>query len=199
MSTAATKIPLPVLDDSPRVRLEVARSAHWGRHLSSQVAGAVSLRRAQPADAPAIHALLEIFVAEGRLLPRSLEQVYRTIRDFVVAMEGDELVGCGALRIYSDTLGEVVALAIAPRWRGRGVGRTIVRALRAEAEELGLSRIFALTEEEIFFHRVGFRRVDIAEFPQKIAQDCAVCAKRTRCIEIAVVHELETASHGGRP
>ena len=199
MSTASRLIPLPVLEDVPRLRLEMARHAQWGRPLSHESHGAVALRRAQPTDAPAIHALLEIFVHEGRLLPRTLVQVYRTIRDFVVALEGQELVGCGALRIYSDTLGEVVALAIAPRWRGRGVGRSIVGTLRAQAEELGLARIFALTEEEIFFRRVGFRRVDIAEFPQKVAQDCTVCAKRSRCIEIAVIHELEAASHAGRP
>jgi amino-acid N-acetyltransferase len=181
---------LPVFELTARARLEEASSARWGRHLSLHPGtGSIKLRRAQPSDAVAIHTMLEQFVKQERLIPRTLDQVYRSIRDFVVAVEDDEVVGSGALRIYSDRMAEVAALAIAPRMQGHGVGRHIVEALLAEAEELGIPRIFALTTEEGFFHKLGFRTVPIAEFPEKIAQDCSVCERRNKCVEIAVLYE----------
>lgn len=154
--------------------------------------GRVELRRATPADAPRIHALITGYVKEGRLLPRTLGQVYRAIRDFVVAVDGDVIIGCAALRLYSGRLGEVVALAVARDWHGRGVGRQVVEALLAEARELQLTRVFALTLEPVFFERLGFRVTSVAAFPEKVAQDCQGCAKRMSCKEIAVAIDISS-------
>jgi amino-acid N-acetyltransferase len=187
-------MPLPVMDVRPVTTLESVRRGYRDRVLFVYPAGETYvLRPAQPADAPAIHALLETFVREGALLPRTLEQVYHAIRDFVVAIDGATIVGCGALRIYTDSLAEVGALAVARSWQARGVGRSIVGALTQEARALGIRRVLALTLQERFFHRQGFRTAPIAEFPEKIARDCARCAKRAGCIEIAVVHDIEAS------
>jgi amino-acid N-acetyltransferase len=186
---------LPVLELTPRARLEQARGARTERHLSLHTdTESFVLRRAQPADAVTIHALLEEFVKQERLIPRTLDQVYRSIRDFIVAVEHGRIVGSGALRIYSDQLAEVAALAIAPTMQGHGIGRRIVEALLAEGEELGIPRIFALTTEEGFFHKLGFRTIPIAEFPEKIAQDCTTCERRHKCVEIAVLYDRTAES-----
>lgn len=186
--------PLPVSDVRPVATLESARRGYRDRLLFVYPVGETyALRPAQPADAPAIHALLETFVRDGALLPRTLEQVYQAIRDFVVAVDGEAIVGCGALRIYTESLGEIGALAVARDWQARGVGGRIVGALAAEAAALGIRRVIALTLQERFFHRQGFRTAPIAEFPEKIARDCARCAKRAGCIEIAVVHDVEVS------
>jgi amino-acid N-acetyltransferase len=183
---------LPVLDVTPVPTLESARRGYRERLLFVYPMGAsYALRHAQPADAPAIHALLETYVAQGSVLPRTLEQVYRSIRDYIVAVDGERIVGCGALRIYRESLAEVGALAVAPDWHGRGVGRRIVEALKLEARILGIGRLFALTLEDGFFHKLGFRTTEIAAFPEKIGRDCARCDRRSTCIEIAVVHEVE--------
>jgi amino-acid N-acetyltransferase len=190
---------LPVLGVRPVTTLESARRGYRDRVLFVYPAGeSYALRSAQPADAPAIHALLESFEREGALLPRSLEQVYHAIRDFVVVVDGEAIIGCGALRIYTESLAEIGALAVAREWQSRGVGHAIVGSLKEEARALGIGRVLALTLEERFFHRQGFRTVPIEGFPEKIARDCARCAKRVGCIEIAVVHEVadETSDTG---
>jgi amino-acid N-acetyltransferase len=151
----------------------------------------VTIRPARVVDAPAIHALIEVYAREGKLLPRTLDQVYRMIREFVVADDGGQVVGCAALRIYHEHLAEIAALAVVERWQGRGVGRRMVETLKSEARALGVPRVFALTIDERFFHKLGFRTVPVVEFPEKITQDCRSCAKRTGCIEIAVLCELE--------
>ncbi|MGH8722608.1 MAG: N-acetyltransferase, partial [Burkholderiales bacterium] len=151
---------------------------------------AIVVRSAGLGDAREIHALLENFAARGLLLPRTLDQVCRTIRDFVVAVEHGRIVGCGALKIYSETLAEVAALAVAEDRHGAGIGSRIVRALNGEAWALGIRRLFALTLQESFFRRLGFRTVPVTEFPEKLARDCASCDRRSNCIEIAVAHEV---------
>ena len=54
----------------------------------------------------------------------------------------------------------------------------------------GPFRVFALTYQEKFFRHLGFRIVDKSLFPEKIWSDCAVCPKKDRCDEIAVLMEI---------
>ncbi|HEX7091496.1 MAG TPA: GNAT family N-acetyltransferase [Longimicrobiales bacterium] len=154
-------------------------------------ASLVTVRRAQPADLPAMMELLDRYAREGALLPRSPEQVRRQLRDFVVAVDGTGVVGCAGLRLYSAALGEVIALAVAGRCQSKGVGRRLVETVLEEARALGLRRVFALTLHAGFFQRLGFRTTSVAEFPEKIASDCNGCARRATCAEIAVSLELE--------
>jgi amino-acid N-acetyltransferase len=151
----------------------------------------VRLRAAGPADVVAVHALLEQFVAEGALLPRTQAQVAAMIGDFVVATDATGIVGCGALRRYSADLFEIVALAVAPALHGAGVGRRVVTALVEQARVAGAARVLALTLQDAFFHRIGFRTTTTAAFPQKVAADCSTCARRHACAEIAVVLPLK--------
>jgi amino-acid N-acetyltransferase len=179
---------LPVLDRVVRHGLEHARAT---RPLSIVAdASALHLRRADPADAREIHELLEVFVGHGQLLPRTLKQVYRTIRDFVVAVENDRIVGCAALRIYSAELAEIGALAVRADRHGTGIGRQLVDTLVHDAGMLGLRRVFALTLQDEFFHRLGFETTVVSEFPEKVAADCGTCARRATCSEIAVARSL---------
>lgn len=179
---------LPVLENVVRHGLEQARAT---RPLAIVPDGsALYLRRAQPSDAREIHELLEMFVAHGQLLPRTLRQIYRTIRDFVVAIEDGRIVGCAALRIYSADVAEIGALAVRAEKHGTGVGRQLVQTLVHDAGMLGLRRVFALTLQDGFFHRLGFETTQVAEFPEKVAADCSSCARRATCSEIAVARSL---------
>lgn len=178
---------LPLLDEAVKLRLETRRAQRTVSVLQLHEHRApVRLRRAEPVDAPAIHALLEQYVADGVMLPRTLEQIYRVIRDFVIAEEHGAIVGCGALRIYNQRLAEVGALAVAPAVQGKGVGRRVVETLVEDARALGIEKVFALTMQVEFFDRVGFGVVAVTEFPEKVAGDCASCARRTQCPETAV-------------
>src|SRR4051794_13409516 len=104
-----------------------------------------------------IHALLKLingYAAQGIMLPRTEFEMSEHIRDFTLALQGDRLVGCGALHFYTPTSGEVRSLAVDPNVKRHGVGRAIVEALEAEARECGLHTIFAFTYVPGFFGRV---------------------------------------------
>lgn len=160
-------------------------------HLVSPAsAGEVTLREALPTDVEELHALLDGFAAQGLLLPRAVEEVYRNFREFVVAEHDGRIAGCAGLRLYSSEVGEIVGLAVSEESHGRGIGRLVVETLLAQAKSLGLDRVLALTLQPGFFTRLGFDVVDVADYPQKVAADCNRCAKRATCIEIAVAYDL---------
>lgn len=151
----------------------------------------VRVRPATVRDVEAIVALVNGYAARGEMLPKSLNQVYQNIRDFSVAEQGDEIVGCGALHVLWDNLGEVRSLAVADGLRRQGIGGLILRQLVADARELGLPEVFALTYKPHFFARWGFRTVERESLPRKIWVDCIDCIKFPKCDEMAVLRSLE--------
>lgn len=181
---------LPLYRHAARSALEANRAARRAP-VPVGTSGATSpqLRHATRADVTAIHRLLSQFVRRGILLDRSPDRIRADIGDYLVAVAGGRIVGCAALRIHDETLAEVCALAVIPELHGRGVGRRLVESLTAEAHELGIPRVLALTLEDGFFHRLGFRGVALGEFPQKVAADCVDCPRRFACLEIPVVHD----------
>ena len=67
-----------------------------------------------------------------------------------------EVVGCGAVHVLWEDLGEVRTLAIRPELRGNKIGDQLLENLIEAARELGLRRLFALTFQTRFFARHGF-------------------------------------------
>jgi N-acetylglutamate synthase-like GNAT family acetyltransferase len=152
---------------------------------------ALDIRAASLNDVPGLERLMAPFIATGDLLPRSNYDLCRHIKEYVVAVSPDgEVIGCGSLKVYSQTLGEVAGLAVADGWQGAGVGRAIVSALLEDALGLGLVETFALTRKPDFFTRMGFDRTEKTRFPLKVWADCARCPRQSCCDEIAVTRVL---------
>lgn len=115
-----------------------------------------TVRPARSADILGIHRLLEPMVERRILLGKDLAVLYGATQEFVVAESDGALIGCGALHVMWEDLGEVRTLLVRDDWLHHGVGRAIVSELEARARELGLSRLFCLTFEVEFFTRRGF-------------------------------------------
>jgi amino-acid N-acetyltransferase len=115
------------------------------------------VRAARSADVRGIQSLLEPYVQRRILLGKDLVVLYEAVQQFVVAEdESGRLIGCGALHVMWEDLGEVRTLIVVDEWLHRGVGRGIVEALEGNARTLGLTRLFCLTFEVDFFSRRGF-------------------------------------------
>ena len=116
-----------------------------------------TVRAARAADVRGIQNLLEPYVQRRILLGKDLVVLYEAAQQFVVAEdENGTLIGCGALHVMWEDLGEVRTLIVADAWLRTGVGRGLVEALEANARALGLTRLFCLTFEVDFFTRRGF-------------------------------------------
>ncbi|WP_029917556.1 N-acetyltransferase [Pelobacter seleniigenes] len=148
------------------------------------------IRHARIPDARAIHQLLLAFAKDGQLLGRSLADIYDAIRDFYVFEQDGQLLGTGALAICWEDLAEIRSLAVVQGRQGQGIGRKIVEACLAEAADLGLKRVFALTYQPEFFKRMGFADIEKSELPQKVWGDCIKCVKFPDCDEYALAINL---------
>jgi len=148
------------------------------------------VRPAAIADVPEIHHLLEIYASQGNLLPRSMSELYRHLRDFFVVDLDGRPVGCGALEIFTENLGEVRSLVVADEHKGRGYGRMLVERIIEEARVIGLKRIMALTYVPDFFHKLEFRTVAKDTLPEKVWSVCVKCYKYNHCDEVAVLRDL---------
>jgi len=114
------------------------------------------VRSARAADVPGIYTLLEPLVERRILLGKDIAVLYGAVQEFVVAEAHGELIGCGALHVMWEDLGEVRTLLVREDRKHHGVGRAIVERLEENAVALGLSRLFCLTFEVPFFARRGF-------------------------------------------
>jgi amino-acid N-acetyltransferase len=128
----------------------------------------VVVRRARTADVPTIRALVDSHAADRRLLGKATVTLYEDVQEFIVATDGDEVIGCGALHVLWEDLAEVRTLAVAAEWLGRGVGSALLAELLAHARRLGVSRVFCLTFETAFFARHGFAEISGAPVSQDI-------------------------------
>lgn len=119
-----------------------------------------TVRPARTADIPSIQALVEPLVQRRILLGKERVVFYEAVQEFRVATDGDGvLIGCGALHVLWEDLGEVRTLAVADDWLHRGVGHAILSDIEASAALLGLTRLFCLTFETEFFGRHGFEPI----------------------------------------
>ncbi|NQU74861.1 MAG: N-acetyltransferase, partial [Planctomycetes bacterium] len=128
----------------------------------------MEIRQARMPDASAICEIVNYHAELGRMLHRSMEAVYERLRDFLVADNDGQILGCAAVEIAWANLAEIKSLAVRPEHTGEGIGRKLVAAAVADAKQLGLKRLFALTYEQAFFARYGFRVIDKNELPSKV-------------------------------
>ena len=110
---------------------------------------------------PAIKSIVDIYAGSGRkLLAKELVTIYEDVQDFLVAERDDAVVGCGALHVLWQDLGEVRTLAVHPEQTKHRIGAQLLDGLIETARELGLSRLFALTFHTDFFGRHGFAPIE---------------------------------------
>ncbi|MGB2754991.1 MAG: N-acetyltransferase [Phycisphaerae bacterium] len=150
----------------------------------------VAVRKACMRDVEAIHALITEFARRDSMLPRSRAELYDSLRDYQVAVVAGRVVGCGALVIAWENLGEIRSLAVAEEFQRKGIGGRLIEACLAEARRLGINRVFALTNNPAFFKRLGFVPVAKETLPHKIWADCIKCPKFPDCDEEAVAIDL---------
>lgn len=151
----------------------------------------MNIRAARVGDVPAIHDLIRTFAERKLMIRRSPGELYESIREFLVAVdEHGQIVGCGALHVFWEDLAELKCLAVAENAHGRGIGRLLVHALWENARELEIGTVFTLTYVPEFFEKCGYHRVDKAELPHKIWNECVRCPLFPSCNETALVRSI---------
>jgi amino-acid N-acetyltransferase len=149
------------------------------------------LRAPRATEIGAVRALFEDEVRAGRMLPRAPYEIRNRRDDWLVAVEGERILGCVSLVFYGEGLCELRSLAVDPTQRGRGLGLMLIRGAVELAHERGMRRVLTLTRAVPLFVRAGFCQDFVANFPQKVWRDCRPCPFRHRCDEVALIYDLD--------
>ena len=59
----------------------------------------------------------------------------------LVALDDDEVVGYGSIHLTGPKPARVISIAVLPERRGAGIGRSILEAMEAECESLGIASL----------------------------------------------------------
>ena len=150
------------------------------------------IRSATIHDVPRMQDVIGSHAELGKMLFKSLADLYEHLRDFAVFADDQsgEVLGCVGLAIVWADLAEVRSLAVDESARGRGIGTQLVDWCLAEGRRLGIRRVMSLTYEKRFFDRLGFEVVERDSLPLKVWTDCVRCPKNDQCDEIAMVRTL---------
>jgi len=124
--------------------------------MNQETSTLVTIRQATAGDLPAIAACIEPFVIEGKILRRTLSELESLIPHYFVAQDGDRIVGCVVLEIYSAKLAEIRSLVVAHDYHGKGVGKRLVMACAERARSEKIFEVMAITSEDLFFQSCGF-------------------------------------------
>ncbi|MBI4685120.1 MAG: N-acetyltransferase [Nitrospirae bacterium] len=160
---------------------------------SPKAGNILRIRKAKTSDIKQIQKLINEFAKKEQMLPRSLNDLYESIRDLFVCEADERIKGACALHILWDDLAEIRSLAVSEDSQGTGIGKRLLAACLKEAEQFGVKRVFALTYQSEFFKKMGFSDIDKSKLPQKIWGDCLRCPRFPECDEDAVIREFSRA------
>ena len=117
----------------------------------------LTLRKARPADVPAIEKLLS-----AEWLPPM--QIAEFLDSFWVVEAGGEVAGCAGIEVYGDAA-VLRSVVVAPDLRGSGEGDRLVQTALGHAQQNGARRVYLFTMNAApFFARYGFQAVAMDSF-----------------------------------
>lgn len=161
----------------------------------TKAAPQIRVRSAVPADAHAIHAIIDQCAASGSVLPRAVEDIDLWIETFVVGVINDTPVACASLTVRGDpSVGEIRSVAVSEAARGTGLGKAIILYLIDEAHSIGLERLFLLTRIPGFFERCGFRTIHPEELPDSFLADLMHVQRRSLFNKIVMTRPIDMIS-----
>jgi amino-acid N-acetyltransferase len=152
----------------------------------------ITLSKAKLTDIPAMREMVVSEIKEGVILDRSEDEVATNIRSYVLAKEGEKLVGYTALHIHSPRLAEIRSLIVDQGYRGQKIGQKLVEFALDEAKNIGVAEdVLVLTYSPGFFEKLGFREINKEVIPEhKIWADCIKCIHFPVCNEVAMVYKV---------
>ena len=124
--------------------------------MTTDIKTRINIRKAETNDLNKVSTFITPFIDDGKLLPRTFEELEDLLNHLYIAELDDKIIGCAALEIYSKKLAEVRSLAVSPLVQGLGVGKMLVTECVKQAKEAEVLEVMAITSSEAFFKACGF-------------------------------------------
>ena len=135
--------------------------------------------------------LVAPFVEDGTILPRSNDEMATNIRSYLLAKDGEIIVGFLALHIHAPDLAEIRSLIITQSYQNKGIGKDLIEEALKEGKSLALKEVLVLTYKWEFFQKLGFLEIPKSSLPDhKIWADCIKCKLFPVCNEVSLIKHL---------
>lgn len=85
---------------------------------------------------------------------------------FLIAQEGEEIVGIGQVKVHSDGSRELASIAVIPARQRQGIATALIRELLRRED--GVVYLYCRDTLETFYEPFGFRRVPGAQLPSAL-------------------------------
>ncbi|MBN1538199.1 MAG: GNAT family N-acetyltransferase [Anaerolineales bacterium] len=118
-----------------------------------------TLRSAQASDQKAITAIIRA----AHINPFNLNW-----QRFIVAVDGDKLVGVGQIKQYKDGCRELSSIAVIPACKHQGIASQIITALMER--EKGTIHLFCQEKLADFYRRFGYHVIPMQELTGDVAR-----------------------------
>lgn len=115
-----------------------------------------AIRTSNAVDLDLVFEFLQPFVDRQQILPRSADELSVLLKHGFIVEANAAVVGFAAVEIYSKKLAEIQCLCVDEEFRGRGIGRDLVKRCVARATELDVCELMAITAVESLFSDCGF-------------------------------------------
>jgi len=148
------------------------------------------ITKASIKDVNQIYKIVNQTIKNDFLLPRTKENIGKSIRDFLIFKEKGKTLGVVALQFYTSQLAEIRTLAVVKSARNKGIGAKLVKATLKEAKKIGIQKVFVLTLSKEWFEKQGFEVTEKQTLPEKIFKDCIFCPKLNDCHEVALTYRI---------
>lgn len=144
--------------------------------------GEKKLSRIEPAQAPDLPAIEHLL--QSSHLP--VDGLQKILDSTLVARQNGSLIGVIGLERYGEA-GLVRSFAVAPGWRGHGIGRDLGESLLQQAQARGVKKVYLLTNtiRELAAQN-GFREIPREEVPAAVRESVEF---RLNCCTTAVAME----------
>jgi amino-acid N-acetyltransferase len=128
------------------------------------------IRKLREEDIPELLGMIGRSVRRTKLVARTYEDIQSRLEDFHVMAIDDNVVGCVALHDYpEDATAEVACLYVKQQHEGRGYGIELVHHVEKIAHQMGIPRVFALSNRaaDFFIHKLGYSAATVEELPRR--------------------------------
>jgi N-acetylglutamate synthase-like GNAT family acetyltransferase len=119
----------------------------------------ITLRPAQASDQKTINAIIH----SARINPTHLNW-----QRFILAVDGDSIVGVGQIKNYKDGSRELASIAVISAYQHQGIASQIIQALMKE--EQGIIYLFCRAKLADFYRRFSFEVFPFQELPPELAK-----------------------------
>ena len=124
------------------------------------------IREMQQSDIPSVLGIMRPFIENGKLLPRSEQQLEQHLDEFIVYELDGGIHACAGLKFYSDNQAEIHAVAVDENFSHMGVGPKLIQSLITKAQSQNAASVFIMTTQAAdWFEKLGFIQDSIDTIP----------------------------------